>query len=921
MKNRLLVAILLFVQPFLLTGRPAILDHIHHPAGDQSYPAIPEAPTINPISHIGGPVHTVQVQGHYVYAGFGQELAVLDITHPSQPKIASSILALGEIQDLYIDGNYLYLAFLSNINNTSGVFFKAGLQIIDIHNPAVPVQLGSVETSTCTFNAHIAAKGGLAFLGANECQAFGGIIQSTGASLYPIDVSTPMTPKVLDTFIYHEEMPFSTYGIAASGDFAYVTSYENSGGKLKVFNISPLSVDFMHQVGSVDAANPNAIAIGDDYAFLTSEKLTPDTAGIQVVDIQSPESPQVVTSYVLPGSPQGISISGGYAFVAAGRAGLRIVDISNPVTPLEVGFCDSLGSAAGVSVEGRYASVADGWGGVRIIDIFDPANPFQIGKVEIPQTINDIGATGSYAYLAANDGLWVMDVSHPTAPALINRFITTPTVALLLAGDIAYLADAENGLRVVNIANPSALFEVGFVKLSGYLLSLSQAGNKLVAATKDAGLYILDVSTPTTPVEIGHLETTYGINDVEVSGNYAYLATTEGDLRIIDISHPVTPVEVGSYNLPPIYPGSQATSLAIAGKTVYITTVASGPTPLAGCCYGKVWVMDVSKPDSPKQVGASSTMNAPYRVTFSNGLLFVANGKSGLSILDPSNPAAPVEVAFYNTSEPIYGVSLSGDLIYIYNQSIYLLNYADKNALPGVNGRVTEWNHDPYLGASVSGGDWLNTATDSQGKYQFTGLVSGSYIITSATPGFVFFPASRSLVVPPGASDQDFIILPAPVSTILRPSLAATLTYTDTQGLPTLFEFPAGAVDLFSTLVITPTLASADPGFAFTGHAFILDAFMNSVPTGVSLSDFTFNAPIQVAIQYSADDNWVISDLDALTLWWRTTDGWQDAAQTCDPPSVYTRDPQNRTITIAICKTGTFALFGNTHTSFLPIIR
>jgi hypothetical protein len=250
-----------------------------------------------------------------------------------------------------------------------------------------------------------------------------------------------------------------------------------------------------------------------------------------------------------------------------------------------------------------------------------------------------------------------------------------------------------------------------------------------------------------------------------------------------------------------------------------------------------------------------------------------------------------------------------------------MLSYADPAALPALSGRVTGWNHRPYQGASVSAGAWLHSLTDSQGKYAFTGLVPGAYSLTSGTPGTIFLPSAHDLILPPGLSDQDFVILPAPVSTTLRPALPATLTYTDTQGLPTRLDIPAGAVEVFATLQLTPTLATANPGFAFTGHAFVLDIEMNTSPTSARLPDFTFNAPIQLAIHYSAADTWVISNLDELALWWRTSGGWQDAAQTCDPPSVYIRDLQNKTITISICKTGTFALVGPTHDYYLPLVR
>ena len=909
MKNRLLIAVLLFVQPFLMTGRPVILDQNQQPEVFQSYQAASQGLGVNLVSQLGGYVKSILAQGHYVYAGFGPELAVLDISNPAHPKHISSILVAGEVQDLYIEGHYLYLAYGSS--NSVGL---TGLVIIDISIPTVPVIVASKNLQICAFNnPRIAAKGQLVYLGLTKCQRFGGIIQNAGASLYSIDVSVPESPVVLESLDFPPMTGLS--GLAIAGENAYILFWDVLL-KLEVVDIS--NPGDMNILGSVEIAEQSQdIAIKDNIAYIAA-----GVNGIQVVDVTNSTNPQVLTSYTLPGTSQRISISGDYAYLAAGSAGLRVVDISNPSAPFEAGFYDTPDNAMDVSVAGRFASVADGWGGVRVINISDLTHLTQVGAYEVPTQPNDIAEVGSYAFIAANDGLWVMDVSHPTDPALINSFATPGrAVALLLAGNVAYVADFDHGVRVVDIAYPQALAEVGFINISGNLTRLSKAGNKVYVATEAAGLHILDVSTPTTPVEIGHLGTTYGINDVAVSGNYAYLASANGDLRIVNISKPAAPIEISSYDLPHIFSGGSATSLAVAGHYVYITTVENGPTPLAGCCYGKVYVIDVSIPRAPKQIGVSSIYNAPYRVTFSNGLVYIANGQSGLTILDVSNPAAPAEVASFATVEPIYGVTASEDRIYIFNQSIYMLSYADPAALPTISGRVTGWNHRPYQGASVSAGAWLHSLTDSQGRYQFTGLVPGAYSLTSGTPGTVFLPSARDLILPPGLSDQDFVILPAPVSMTLRPALAATLTYTDTQGLPTRLEVPAGAVDLFATLQLTPTLATADPGYAFTGHAFILDIDMNTSPTNAWLPNFTFNSPIQVTIQYSAADTQVISDMDALTLGWRTTGGWQDAAQTCDPPSVYTRDLQNKTITISICKTGTFALVGPTHSYYLPLVR
>jgi hypothetical protein len=122
MKNRLLIAVLLFVQPFLMTSRPVVLDQKQQLEVIQCHPTASQGLGVNLVSHLGGQVHTTLAQGHYVYAGFGLELAVLDLSQPGQPKLTGSALALGEVQDLDIVGHYLYLAYqYEDINGSAAI--------------------------------------------------------------------------------------------------------------------------------------------------------------------------------------------------------------------------------------------------------------------------------------------------------------------------------------------------------------------------------------------------------------------------------------------------------------------------------------------------------------------------------------------------------------------------------------------------------------------------------------------------------------------------------------------------------------------------------------------------------------------------------------------------------------------------------
>ena len=109
-------------------------------------------------------------------------------------------------------------------------------------------------------------------------------------------------------------------------------------------------------------------------------------------------------------------------------------------------------------------------------------------------------------------------------------------------------------------------------------------------------------------------------------------------------------------------------------------------------------------------------------------------------------------------------------------------------------------------------------------------------------------------------------------------------------------------------------LAPDSPGALFAGHAV-------SVEVGTITSTVTnFAVPVTMSISYSDIDISHISDEEE--LWIRSLDGanYEDASDSCQPPSQYHRDIANNSITLAICRTGEFALVGSRRTVFLPII-
>jgi len=210
----------------------------------------------------------------------------------------------------------------------------------------------------------------------------------------------------------------------------------------------------------------------------------------------------------------------------------------------------------------------------------------------------------------------------------------------------------------------------------------------------------------------------------------------------------------------------------------------------------------------------------------------------------------------------------------------------------------------------------LSTTTTASGDYGFTDLPAGAYTLTAVLAGYNFLPPSRSVALPPNIVNQDFTILPAPVSTTFTPGVATRLTYTDTQGLPTHFDFSGNVAAEEITVTVTPTLVADRPGLVFAGHAFDVAAYLKADPG----SPFIFGEAVTITIHYSDRDVRSVSDQGQLVLQGWTGSEWEDATQTCSSPTAYSRDAANKILGVPVCRLGRFGLLGPGNKLYLPLI-
>ncbi len=285
-------------------------------------------------------------------------------------------------------------------------YYAGEVTAIDISNPAAPVVAGSSEASNDLLDATtINIAGGYAYVvskNRNGREKSGENDDGTGNSLTILDIaSNPAQPRIVGS-IRDPDTLFGAYGVAISGNYAYIASQGCLSGQ-------PCPVK----------------SVGDSFA---------------VIDVSNPASPSIVASIHNSSLPApweatnalshatAVSISGSYAYVTAAYSDrLTVVSIANPLSPkivATIGDPTSLSFPVDVAVSGEYAYVADqvSPGRLTVLNVSDPTNPQVVASLA-NSALNGayrVHVRGDFAYVSASsaDDVTVLDISNPLSPRL-----------------------------------------------------------------------------------------------------------------------------------------------------------------------------------------------------------------------------------------------------------------------------------------------------------------------------------------------------------------------------------------------------------------------------------------------------------------------------------------------------------------------
>jgi len=411
--------------------------------------------------------------GTILGSGAVKEFFIMDITNINTPSTTASYEVGGKVWDMYINGDYAYLA---TDNATKEV------QVINMTNRRAPV-----ESTYYNFTGSLTARG-IDRVGTTTYVAF------TNGSLYAMDSSATNTLSIRGSVATGY-----TLTKLSAGPKYVVTATDTSNISLATINVENWSS--MSVVGTYQG-NSNCYSIfyeeAKNRAFLGCDDngANPD---FHVVDMTNPANPYFLSSTNTGASNNDVYVWGSNAYLATSNAAMsvKIWNVTTSTSPTYVGYFDAYGSTYSVFFDGAQVFLAsdydtgelqisaNGWKGVAFLTMYK--------SLDLNSDNYGVYGDDDYAFVATGsttEGLSVVDVSTTIVPQQIAAYNTsTSSGATMDSRGYLYMSTSDDA-KELQIFAPSpevkGFVDVGWFTSAPYDSGVSNARWKYVSWTSSS---------------------------------------------------------------------------------------------------------------------------------------------------------------------------------------------------------------------------------------------------------------------------------------------------------------------------------------------------------------------------------------------------------------------------------------------------
>lgn len=310
--------------------------------------------------------------------------------------------------------------------------------------------------------------------------------------------------------------------------------------------------------------------------------------------------------------------------------------------------------------------------------------------------------------------------------------------------DIAYLSTGNDGMRIVDISDPTSPTQIGHLPgeqefMNDIKLVDGPDGSRYaLLASAPRGLVIADVSAPEQPTLSGVIQAsaesglhTLFVETVEGT-TYAYLADGFSELiDVVDVTDPASPVVRGTYPAPTS--GDGVHDLYAKDGRLYLNATFAGmivadvlPNPTMGTQVG------VFQPEAPQYSHSNW-------VTQAGGRTISVHGDEGFDAhvkivdVDPASPEFMQVIGEYRTRDivSVHNIMAFGDRAYVsyYQDGIRILDLSDPTQ-PTEIGYFNTWDAASAGGNVFEGAIGIDVDAAS-GRIYIADTIRGLLILNS----------------------------------------------------------------------------------------------------------------------------------------------------------------------------------------------
>jgi len=289
----------------------------------------------------------------------------------------------------------------------------------------------------------------------------------------------------------------------------------------------------------------------------------------------------------------------------------------------------------------------------------------KIGAYKTSGTANNVfvrNINGSnIAFVAdGNSGMQIINVSNPALPQLVSTFNTSGysydiKSARINGIEYAFIADGINDFILVDVSSlnsPLQKDHIDFVDDAVITVEIDTLNKKAFAGSYGGFLYILDLTNlPDSLSVIGTYQAYDKIKGIHTVGSKCYVAENNFGMEIINVSDYTFPVSLSYAKTP-----GQSYDVFVNDGIAYVADGTAG-----------ISLFNVTNENNPVYLKSLKSKDASTNLFFGQQRLFSAEENYGIEAFNCSDPASPSVIGSYKTAGVPFGV-------YYYNSIVFIAN-------------------------------------------------------------------------------------------------------------------------------------------------------------------------------------------------------------------------------------------------------